>query len=471
MERHLLSTSWVLVILLVFGVFPLKATNWQVGAGRAYTVPSQVADLVRDGDTVSIDAGDYTGDVALWRANGLVIQGIGGMAHLRAAGKHYGGKAIWVIAGHHTTIKHIGFYDCVVPDKNGAGIRQEGRYLTVLQCLFRNNENGILANAVSGSKIVIQRCEFDGNGFGDGYSHNLYINQVDTLVFEFNYSHHANIGHELKSRAKVNFIRYNRLTNEATGTASRNLDLSNGGIAFIIGNVIEEGIASVNHNMIGYALEGASNVMPNYLYLINNTLINRYNGGSFLHLGQGTDFLKAYNNIVAGAGSWLLQSFTGMLDTLANVFVPDIAALALEDEQAYLFQPTSLSILINGKAKDPGVGFGRSLLPTYHYVHPADGILLCQLPMQDIGALPYCTSTHASGLKTRMPTVYPNPVSDLLYINHCEGCPISVWDMSGKLCLETKNATELPLQHWPVGVYFLAIKTEDAVVFHKLIKQ
>lgn len=472
MERHLKSPCWgILFLLLIGGGIPVNATHWHVGAGRTYTLPSQVSGLVKDGDTVSIAAGEYRGDVALWRANRLVLQGVGGMAHLVADGKHYGGKAIWVIAGHQTTVSNIGFYDCTVPDKNGAGIRQEGRNLTVLKCLFRNNENGILANAVAGSKIDIRYSEFDANGYGDGFSHNLYVNQIDTLVFEFNYSHHARIGHELKSRAKVNIIRYNRLTNEATGTASRNIDLSNGGIAFIIGNVIEEGKASVNHNMIGYALEGASTVMPNYIYLVNNTMVNRYNGGSFLHLGQGTDYLKAYNNIVAGQGAWLLQPFGGTLDTMANVFTRDLSVLAFEDESANIFHPTATSAWLIGKAKDPGFGFGLPLSPTHNYVHPSDGKELCQKPMRDVGAFPYCTSTFTSVVEETLPICFPNPVTTNLYLQNCDECSVTISDINSVLWWKSKNETVIDCQFWPKGIYFVAMTSRDGVVVTKLLKQ
>ena len=38
--------------------------------------------------------------------------------------------------------------------KNGAGIRQEGANLTVRYCYFHDNEDGILANAVTGSNQI-----------------------------------------------------------------------------------------------------------------------------------------------------------------------------------------------------------------------------------------------------------------------------------------------------------------------------
>jgi hypothetical protein len=62
-------------------------------------VPSAAAAVAGDGDIIEIDAGEYVGDVAFWTANNLTIRGVGGMAHLRAAGNSAGGKAIWVIKG------------------------------------------------------------------------------------------------------------------------------------------------------------------------------------------------------------------------------------------------------------------------------------------------------------------------------------------------------------------------------------
>lgn len=75
-----------------------------VGPGEQFQVPSQAAAVAHDGDDVQIDAGLYVGDVAVWRANNLTIEGVGGFAHLDAAGQSAQGKAIWVIQGSNTTV-------------------------------------------------------------------------------------------------------------------------------------------------------------------------------------------------------------------------------------------------------------------------------------------------------------------------------------------------------------------------------
>ena len=275
------------ISLLFFLCSPvLFATLWQVGPTRTYIKPSLVSSLVQNGDTIEIDAGIYALDVARWSANNLLLKGVNGFAQLPSGGTTYGGKAIWVIAGDNTTVENIEFSEASCVDLNGAGIRQEGKNLTVRNCYFHHNENGILAGTVNPSNILIEYCEFGYNGYGDGYSHNLYINHVDTLTFRYNYTHHCNVGHEIKSRANVNFILYNRISDEDSATASRSIDLPNGGPAYIIGNEIEQGAFSQNSNIIGYGMEGLTNPGPQDIYAINNTIINNKSTGNFFQFGN-----------------------------------------------------------------------------------------------------------------------------------------------------------------------------------------
>jgi hypothetical protein len=173
----------------------------QVGPTRTYKVPSEASSVAKDGDIIEIDAGDYLGDTATWKQNNLMLRGVGGKVHLIANGQSAGGKAIWVIQGNNTTLENIEFSGATVPDQNGAGIRQEGNNLTVRFCYFHDNEEGILAGDNPSSEILIEYSEFGYNGFGDGYSHNLYINHIAKFTMQYCYSHHAKVGHLVKSRA------------------------------------------------------------------------------------------------------------------------------------------------------------------------------------------------------------------------------------------------------------------------------
>jgi hypothetical protein len=221
----------LILALSFFSTLTVHATIWQVGPSRLYTVPSAVSGLVADGDTVEIDAGLYTGNVTKWFANNLVIRAVGnGYAHLEANGNYAEGKAIWVIKGADCTVEGIEFSGCKVPDHNGAGIRQEGKNLTLRNCFFHHNEMGILTSNDGVSDFLFESCEFSYNGFGDGYSHNIYVGSVNSLTMRFCYSHDAHVGHLVKSRARFNTLSYNRFTGEG-GDGSYEVDMPNGGRA------------------------------------------------------------------------------------------------------------------------------------------------------------------------------------------------------------------------------------------------
>ena len=180
-------------------------------------------------------AGTYPGDIAVWSADGLVIRGAD------------------------TTVEHVEFSGGRVPDKNGAGIRHEGRGLVVRHCLFHDNENGILTGADPQSDVLVEHSEFHHNGAGDGYSHNLYIGQVRSFTLRFCSSHHERTGHLVKSRAQASSILYNRLMDEADGTSSYVIDLPNGGRSVVIGNIIHHGPRAENGLAVSYGAEGAKN--------------------------------------------------------------------------------------------------------------------------------------------------------------------------------------------------------------------
>ena len=154
-----------------------------------------------------------------------------------------------------------------VPDQNGAALRLDGTNFTLRTSFLHDNENGVLGGANTASNIVIENSEFGHNGYGDGYSHNLYIGNVASLTFRYNFSHDANVGHNLKSRARLNMIAYNRFTSlragetgsTAGGQPSYEIDLPNAGTSYIIGNVIQQPSANQNPGMLAYGEEGATN--------------------------------------------------------------------------------------------------------------------------------------------------------------------------------------------------------------------
>ncbi|MBK8227760.1 MAG: T9SS type A sorting domain-containing protein [Flavobacteriales bacterium] len=441
------------------------ATTWTIGPGQTYTLPSQVSTLVGDGDTVNIEAGVYPSDVARWQADNLVLRGVGGFAHLESNGLSWGGKAIWVIQGDNTTVEWIEFSECQVPDHNGAGIRLEGLKLTVRHCWFHHNENGILCGEYHPSTVRIEYSEFGHHGYGDGYSHNLYIGHVDSLIFRYNYSHHADVGHELKSRAWVNVIEYNRFSNESDGTASREIDLPNGGQAYLIGNVIQQGLQSQNSNMVGFGMEGTSNPGPHELYAVENTLVNEKANGSFFQAPANV-FFKSYGNILAGGGSYM-SAWPTSIDTLGNLRTTSIASVGFADAVNYDYHITASSPA-HAIAYPAGVASsGYPLVAWYEYVHPVNGTLRCQHATLDAGAFETCTTTGMGWGSAPECQVFPNPASEVLHVRAMAGEPrlrFDVLDAAGQLVLRANatgsQLTSIPLQGLSAGSYVLRIRGE-----------
>lgn len=271
----------------------------RVGPQKTYTTISAAARDARDGDIVEIDSGDYLGDVAIWSQDNLTIRGLGGPVRLFANGHHVERKGIWIVRGGRITIENISFHDAKVEHRNGAGIRFEKGHLILRNCAFFDNENGILTHNDGISELDIENSEFARNGYGDGQTHNIYVGAIKRFRMIGSYSHHANVGQLVKSRARETHILYNRLTDE-TGNASYEIDLPSGGLAYVIGNIIQQSPNATNGHMISFGVEGYK-WDENTLYLINNTLIdNRPANGRFLLLKPGPASIRAVNNILYG---------------------------------------------------------------------------------------------------------------------------------------------------------------------------
>ncbi|HNY40160.1 MAG TPA: right-handed parallel beta-helix repeat-containing protein [Bryobacteraceae bacterium] len=268
----------------------------KVGPGQKYQTPCKAVLAASDGDTIEIDAkGEYAGDVCAIVRSRLTLRGVNGRPKMDAAGKAAEGKAIWVIKGSDTEVENVEFTGAAVGAKNGAGIRQEGRNLTVRNCYFHHNENGILTTHMAGD-IRIEHSEFGWNGHGDGYSHNIYVGGTASFTLHASYMHHSAGGNLVKSRAAVNTITYNRLSSE-NGKSSWELDLPNGGQAVVLGNVIQQGAESVNEHMISFGSEGPQ--AGSRMLFSHNTVVNlRPNGKVFLQTMGAA--IEVRNNLFAG---------------------------------------------------------------------------------------------------------------------------------------------------------------------------
>lgn len=358
--------SWAcgtLALAITGFVTAADAATLQVGVGKKYLTPSVAAKYTRDGDIVEIDAGVYPRDAAVWKHNNLTLRGVGGMAHLQADGASVAGKGIWLIKGNNITIENIEFSGAKVRDRNGSGVRAEGTGLTIRNCYFHDNQNGILTGSNKNSDIVVENSEFANNGAGDGKTHNMYIGSVRSFTLKYSYSHHSRIGHTVKTRAQTNYILYNRIMDEYDGNSSYNIDISNGGIAYVIGNLVQQGQISENSGIISYGAEGLK-YDANEFYLVNNTVVNeRPQGGAFVFVKPGTNPARIVNNLFVGrgminaAGAEQSNNIRGGLTELISPLTYDYR-LRLKAEAV-------------NAGMDPGTANDFSLRPTEQYVHKA----------------------------------------------------------------------------------------------------
>lgn len=213
----------------------------KVGPAQPLRRPSDAARVAQDNDIIEIEAGRYVGDVALWTQNGLLLRGVNGRPHLDSQGRTAREQGIWVFSGDDIVVENIEFSGARNRNRNGTGIRFFGRNLTVRDSYFHHNEDGVMTWTAPDGDILIERSVFSHNGAGDGQSHNIYIGKVRRFTLRFSHSHDSVSGHEVKSRARINHIEYNRLTDEGDGNSSYLVDIPEGGYAYVLGNVLEKG--------------------------------------------------------------------------------------------------------------------------------------------------------------------------------------------------------------------------------------
>ena len=364
--RLITVVAFCLWAVSIIAVSPVDAVEGgkriEVGAQRAVKTLSEASLLAKDGDTIEVDAGDYLRDVAVWTQNDLTLRVKNGRARLIAQGASAEAKGIWVIRGGKITVEGFDFIGATVPDQNGAGIRFEKGHLKVENCRFLENENGILTGGHSDSTLEIHNSEFGNNGFGDGQSHNLYVGAIAMLKVTGSYSHHAKVGHLLKSRAAKNLIFYNRLTDEIGGTASYELEFPSGGMAYVVGNVIQQSSTTDNSTVISFGAEGYRS-QANRLYLVNNTLVDmRPQGGQFLRVKAGAEVF-AINNLLVGKN----RLEVGGAGENRNNFNVDLDEFVLAVREDFHLKPGSKLI---GKAVMVDAVDGVPLRPTAEYKHP-----------------------------------------------------------------------------------------------------
>ena len=231
---------------------PAGAATIQVGPDATIKTPSAAAAQAQDGDTIEIAAGEYF-DCATWRANRLTITGPADPATPAVlSDTACQGKALFVVTGHDTTIRHLTFTRVRVPDGNGAGIRAEGRNLTVEASHFINNQVGILAADMPNGTLTINDSHFEANGAceagaagGRRCVATVQIGLLLRLRIERSIFTAARGGELVRAAAQRTDILHSRFTDGPRGAANHLVALA-GGAMLVADNAFEKGPASAS---------------------------------------------------------------------------------------------------------------------------------------------------------------------------------------------------------------------------------
>jgi hypothetical protein len=280
-----------------------------VGKDKKFQTIAAAVAAAQDGDTIRVDGGRYLNDFPPVIRVSLKFEAVGSRVVMEADKPIPNGKGL-IIAGGTNTNPTISFdaFDFVgaqVRDKNGAGIRYQAGDLTCTNCVFRNCQDGILATPlIKGiGTIVIDRCEIDGCGAGDGQSHNLYIGFISNFALTNSYSHDCKVGHLVKTRAKTSTITNCRLFDNGQ-TSSYAVDCPNAGDLFVSNCQIQQGAKGQNPFFSTYGVGDSSN--PGRTAHITSCVV----------VNDAKQVKLMYNAVTDTPAVWTDCQFWGVPDTL-----------------------------------------------------------------------------------------------------------------------------------------------------------
>ena len=345
-----------------------KPATLIVGAQEKIRTITEASKVARDGDVVEIRSGEYRGQTAVWTQNNLVIRGSGKRPVLIADGKSAEGKGLWVVRGGAVRIENLEFRGVRVRDGNGAGIRFERGHLVIHRCAFIDNEIGILTANSPELSLEISDSEFaDAPRHEVDLHHLLYVGAIGKFVLSGSRFSNGYRGHLVKSRARENHVLYNLLADGPGGRASFELEFPNGGIAYVIGNAIQQSASSDNSVLVSYGAEGPR-WPDNALYFVHNTLINDRHNGAFLKIWTekfpGDIESWVVNNLTVGNGD-LFPPSQGRFE--GNLSAPQRELIE------YAGQPLRLKATspLRGQVRVPGKARDIELLPSAEFSLPS----------------------------------------------------------------------------------------------------
>lgn len=261
----------------VYKEYPSFVVQNADGSGaRTFVRANEAAQSVKDGQTIRIlknPNGPVTGGLAI-RANNVRIVGDAGA---QIQGAVVDGVGLIAGYGNDLTVENLEIFN-VRGDGSASGIRFNGRNFTGRNLKIHDCDMGFLSAGKNGI-ITLEDVELSDCGAGTGgQAHNVYVSEnaagaPDQFIFRRSRSFRArNEGHLLKSRALATTIEGSILAMQ-DANSSRCIDISDGGVVIIRGNVIQQGPNADNEEIIGIALELTSEKLNPSQHRENSTIV------------------------------------------------------------------------------------------------------------------------------------------------------------------------------------------------------
>ncbi|MDE2081830.1 MAG: hypothetical protein KGI90_10790 [Burkholderiales bacterium] len=357
-----------MTVAVVVGVPAWAGEPLVVGPGGTPMALQDAVNQARDGDTIELLAGQYHGTVTIDHRR-LTLRGLGGKPPLIQGDAKLGlGGALFTVIGGEVTLEHLEFRGARNLDGSGAGVRQVGGHLTVRRCSFFDNEHGLVAANDAQAELTVEDSVFGlAPHVVGGLYHLLNVGRIGKLSVTGSRFQQGFEGHLLRSRARESYIAYNFIHDGLRGGASYEIEIADGGLATVLGNVIAQGSQRQNPVLVAYGTEGRAWPL-NRLYLVNNTMINYgWLPGWFLRVFEGRvgSDTKVYeiNNLIVGPGIFWFGApghFAGNRHATLGM---------LRDPATYAFELPPDSIW-RGSGVDPSHIDGRDLAPKAEFDWP-----------------------------------------------------------------------------------------------------
>lgn len=355
-----------------------STTALQVGPGRPFATPCDAIAASSPGAQIDIYPGTYQGSCLL--DHSLYLRGVGERPVLVADSpipNQKGILAIEVSPDSDLIVENLEFRGAAVPDKNGAGIRFQGRNLTVRKCAFRDSEVNLMANLQDG-EIRVEGSEFSGNtGFAS-----LYVEGAARATVRSSWFHDSKAGSAVRILAAQLDLVANRITSEQ-GTEQQLLALPRGAPANVVGNLLHRSNSSPQTSPL-LSFCDPSCPADSRLILLHNTFVDTPAGAGFLTVGssaQGSHLVSS--NLLFGSAQ--LPPASPLLTLQRNQVLP------LDQLTTYLLSPDTFDDRLTPAALlaiDQGAELPSGLsFPLVSYVHPVSLLLRTQRGSAlDVGA-------------------------------------------------------------------------------------